>query len=111
MGKKENKNNLFPMFDSDEPEEINEFISIFPAEEDFSLTDSAIPENIPILPLRNTVLFPNLVVPITISREKSIQLVNDVYNTDRKIGVVAQKSQETENPESKDLYQIGRAHV
>jgi ATP-dependent Lon protease len=93
MGMKENSNDFFPMFDSDEPEEINEFISIFPADEDSSLTDTPIPENIPILPLRNTVLFPNLVVPITISRDKSIQLVNDVYATDRKIGVVAQKSQ------------------
>jgi ATP-dependent Lon protease len=112
MGMKENKNDFFPMFDSDEPEEINEYISIFPADEDSSLTDTPIPENIPILPLKNTVLFPNLVVPITISRDKSIQLVNDVYNTDRKIGVVAQKSQDTENPEPKDFYQLGTiAHI
>jgi ATP-dependent Lon protease len=112
MGMKQNKNDFFPMFDSDEPEEINEYISIFPTEEDATLADSPIPENIPILPLKNTVLFPNLVVPITISRDKSIQLVNDVYATDRKIGVVAQKSQDKENPEPTDLYQLGTiAHI
>jgi ATP-dependent Lon protease len=112
MGMKQNKNKFFQVFDSDEPEEINEFISIFPSDEDPSLSDTPIPENIPILPLRNTVLFPNLVVPITISREKSIQLVNDVYGNDRKVGVVAQKSQDTENPDPKDMYQLGTvAHI
>ncbi|MEN8249077.1 MAG: endopeptidase La [Bacteroidota bacterium] len=64
------------------------------------------PDNIPILPIKNTVLFPGVVIPITVGRQKSIKLVKKAYNGDRLIGVLAQKNP-TEEPQVADLYKIG----
>src|SRR5688500_15021512 len=66
-----------------------------------------IPPEIPLLPLRNTVLFPGVVLPITVGRDKSIKAVNDAYKTDKLIGVVAQKDSNVEDPEIKDLEKVG----
>lgn len=66
-----------------------------------------IPAEIPILPLRNTVLFPGVVLPITVGRDKSIKAVHEAYRTDKLIGVVAQKDSNVEDPEIKDLENIG----
>ena len=66
-----------------------------------------IPEVLPILPLRNTVLFPQQVIPISIGREKSVSLISKVSETDKLIGVVAQRDGSIEHPESKDLYSWG----
>ena len=65
------------------------------------------PSNLPLLPLRNTVLFPGVVFPITVGRDKSIKLIEDAYKTDKIIGVVAQKDQDIEGPSGKDLYNVG----
>ncbi|MDG2455409.1 MAG: endopeptidase La [Bacteroidia bacterium] len=65
------------------------------------------PTNLPLLPLRNTVLFPGVVFPITVGRDKSIKLIEDAYKTDKIIGVVAQKDQDIEDPNGKDLYKVG----
>lgn len=65
------------------------------------------PTNLPLLPLRNTVLFPGVVFPITVGRDKSIKLIEDAYKTDKIIGVVAQKDQDIEDPSGKDLYKMG----
>ncbi|MGB5029687.1 MAG: LON peptidase substrate-binding domain-containing protein, partial [Chitinophagaceae bacterium] len=66
-----------------------------------------IPAEIALLPLRNTVLFPGVVLPITVGRDKSIKAVNDAYKTDKLIGVIAQKDSNVEDPEIKDLEKVG----
>ncbi|MBL3656718.1 endopeptidase La [Fulvivirga sediminis] len=66
-----------------------------------------LPEEVSILPIRNTVLFPGVVIPITVGRKKSIKLVKDAYQGDRYIGVIAQKNINTEDPTVDDIYQIG----
>ena len=63
--------------------------------------------SIPILPLRNNVLFPDVVIPISVGREKSIKAVKKAYRTDKIIGVVAQKNGKTEDPTIEDLYKTG----
>src|SRR3954467_190948 len=76
------------------------------------MRNEKIQDILPILPLRNTVLFPGVVIPITVGRDKSIQLIKDYNKGDKTIGVVAQKSDETEEPSGDDLYQIGTvAHI
>jgi ATP-dependent Lon protease len=66
-----------------------------------------IPEILSILPLRNTVLFPGVVIPITAGRDKSIQLINDANKGDKVIGVVAQRDEDIEDPTSEDIYKTG----
>jgi len=84
-----------------------EFIPLLSQEEEDSMNAEEIPDTLPILPLRNTVLFPGVVFPITVGRDKSIQLIRESYNGDRTIGVVAQKDPDTEDPNAKDLFTIG----
>lgn len=88
-------------------DEDAEFIPLITAHEEEEINKEKLPESLPILPLRNTVLFPGVVIPITVGRDKSIRLINDVYNSDRKIGVVSQKDEAIEEPEIKDLNRIG----
>ncbi len=71
------------------------------------LEDVDVPDSIPILSLKNTVLFPGVVLPISIGRPRSIQLIKDAYRTDKIVGTVAQKDPETENPVFDDLQSIG----
>ncbi len=72
------------------------------------LPDEAIPAEVPILPLRNTVLFPGVVIPITVARDRSIQLVREAFAKKEKlIGVLSQRNAEVENPAADDLYTIG----
>lgn len=66
-----------------------------------------IPDELPLLPLRNTVLFPGVVLPITVGRDKSIKAVNDAYKSDKLIGVVAQKDSNVEDPSITDLEDVG----
>src|SRR6187401_3370079 len=66
-----------------------------------------IPAEIALLPLRNTVLFPGVVLPITVGRDKSIRAVNDAYKTDKLIGVVAQRDSSVEDPAVTDREKIG----
>ena len=66
-----------------------------------------VPEILPILPLKNTVLFPGVVIPISIGRDKSIKLVKDVYKKNKYIGTVTQKFSNIEDPKVDDLYKIG----
>jgi len=85
----------------------HEFIPILTNEEEKKLNAEEIPEEIPILPLRNTVLFPGVVIPITVGRDKSIKLIKDAYQKDKTIGVVAQKNDSTEDPSFEDIHNIG----
>jgi ATP-dependent Lon protease len=75
--------------------------------DDGELEDVDVPEAIPILSLRNTVLFPGVVLPISIGRPKSIQLIKDAYRNDKIVGTVAQKDPDVENPKFQDLHLIG----
>lgn len=90
-------------------EEDTDFMPIIPISENDSEQDKnlVIPDSLPILPLRNTVLFPGVVLPITVGRDKSIKAVNDAYKLDKLIGVVAQKDANIEEPEPVDLCKIG----
>lgn len=91
------------------PEDEMEFMPIIPLneEDDPNADEQAIPGELPILALRNTVLFPGVVIPITVGRDKSIKAVNDAYKADKLIGVVAQKDSNVEEPAIKDLEDIG----
>src|SRR6266576_5406671 len=86
-----------------------DFIPIIPLNEaeGESMDGIEIPAEISLLPLRNTVLFPVVVLPITVGRDKSIRAVNDAYKTDKLIGVIAQKDSNIEDPEKKDLEDVG----
>jgi ATP-dependent Lon protease len=90
-------------------EEDTDFMPIIPINEHESEQDKnlVIPDILPILPLRNTVLFPGVVLPITVGRDKSIKAVNDAYKADKLIGVLAQTDANIEEPEPKDLCRIG----
>jgi ATP-dependent Lon protease len=86
----------------------SDFMPIIPINEnDESDKDLVIPETIILLPLRNTVLFPGVVIPITVGRDKSIKAVNDAYKADKFVGVVAQKDVNVEDPTAADLCSIG----
>lgn len=85
----------------------HEFIPILTNEEEKKLSTEEIPAEIPILPLKNTVLFPGVVIPITVGRDKSIKLIKDAYAGDKTIGVIAQKSDSVEDPSFEDIHSIG----
>src|SRR6266487_6907321 len=90
-------------------EEEMDFIPIIPLNEGDSenMDGVDVPAEIPLLPLRNTVLFPGVVLPITVGRDKSIRAVTDAYKADKLIGVIAQKDSSIEDPEKADLEDVG----
>lgn len=90
-------------------EEENEFIPLFSFNEQDMENEPALEmeEIIPILPLRNTVLFPGVVIPITVGRDKSIQAVKAAFGKDKLIGVVSQMDGNIEDPTAADLCKIG----
>lgn len=88
-------------------EQDAEFIPLISAEEEENINKQEFPEELPILPLRNNVLFPGVVIPITVGRDKSIRLIQDANRGNKIIGVVSQKDQEEESPEFEDLHKVG----
>src|SRR5215467_12484590 len=90
-------------------EDEMDFMPIIPLNENDgeNLTEIEVPKELPVLPLRNTVLFPGVVLPITVGRDKSIKAVNDAYKTDKLIGVLAQKDSNIEDPTVSDLEDVG----
>ncbi len=81
-------------------------------EDDVDFKKSELPKELPILPLRNTVLFPGVILPITVGREKSIRLINEIYKKDKVIGTVAQIDSQVNEPEEEDMYRVGTvAHI
>lgn len=86
-----------------------DFVPIIPMNESEAenIDESSIPEELPLLPLRNTVLFPGVVIPITVGRDKSIKAVNDAYKSDKLVGVLSQKDSSIEDPQAGDLVEIG----
>ncbi len=90
------------------PEDEMDFLPIIPMnEKDEAFDKNDIPTELALLPLRNTVLFPGVVLPITVGRDKSIKAVNDAYKGDKLIGVIAQKDSTIEEPSVDDLETIG----
>lgn len=88
-------------------EDFDQAIPLLTAEEERKLFNDNVPEVLPILALRNTVLFPGVVLPITVGRDTSLKLVRESYNGSRLIGVVAQKDSDVEMPTSDDLHRVG----
>lgn len=84
-----------------------EFLPILGDEKELLDDNQHIPDTLPILPLRNTVLFPGVIIPVNIGRSKSLQLIKYAYKQSTLIGVIAQKDTNTENPGMEDLFKIG----
>lgn len=89
-------------FDND-----SELIPLLTPEDEEEMNNEELPEDLPILPLRNTVLFPGVVIPITAGRDKSIKLINDANAGGKVIGVVSQKNEDDEDPSPEDINKIG----
>ncbi|NQY08576.1 MAG: endopeptidase La [Flavobacteriales bacterium] len=85
----------------------SEFIPLLSPEDEEQINSEETPSELPILPLRNTVLFPGVVIPITIGRDKSIKLIKKYFKGDKTIGVVSQKNDAVDNPSVDDLNKIG----
>lgn len=101
-------NNMVEFEDLEEQfDDFEQAIPLMSEEEEKELTESEIPDELPILPLKNTVLFPGVVVPITVGRDRSLKLVKEAYESDKTIGVISQKDEEEEDPDAGDLYKVG----
>jgi ATP-dependent Lon protease len=87
--------------------EDSELIPLMTPEDEEIINKESVPAVLPILPLRNTVLFPGVVIPINAGRDKSIQLIKDANKGDKVIGVVAQKNEDVEEPTGNDIYKTG----
>ncbi|MGB1392666.1 MAG: endopeptidase La [Flavobacteriaceae bacterium] len=100
----------FTMLDSlslQDFDENSELIPLMTTEDEEAIKNESLPETISILSLRNTVLFPGVVIPITAGRDKSIQLINDANSGSKVIGVVSQKDESVEDPTIDDIYTTG----
>lgn len=97
------KNMIFTGMGDDD----TEIIPIIADGSEEELKNFQAPDILPILPLRNTVLFPGVVIPITVGRQKSLKLIQDVFRGDKLLGTVTQKDGSIDDPEQKDLYQVG----
>jgi ATP-dependent Lon protease len=95
------------MFLSGMMQDDSDYIPIIADGDDADLKNVEIPDVLPILPLRNTVLFPGVVLPINVGRKKSLKLIKDVYRGSRLLGTVAQKDYTIDDPETKDLFSVG----
>lgn len=88
-------------------EENDDLIQMINPEQETDLKPEDLPEELSILPIKNTVLFPGVVIPITVGRQKSIKLVKKAYQGNRIIGVLPQKNAQQEEPTIDDIYRIG----
>ena len=103
-------NDLFErdaFFSSEALENETELIPLITAEDEEQMNAESTPPELPILPLRNTVLFPGVVIPITVGRDRSIRLIQEVYRGDKTLGVVSQKDSDIEEPRPEDLNRVG----
>ena len=103
------KKNLFNIdnLSAQDLDENSELIPLMTPEDELEISKEELPLTLPILSLRNTVLFPGVVIPITASRDKSIKLIKDANNFNKLIGVVAQKDENIEDPKVKDIFKVG----
>ncbi len=91
----------------DSMDQDNDFIPIITDENAQTIKDDEIPSTIPILALRNTVLFPGVVIPITVGRSKSVTLIRELNNKKKILGAISQIDSKIEEPETKDLFKVG----
>ena len=87
--------------------ENTEFIPIISEENDMEQLESQSGDELPLLALRDMVLFPSVIMPITVGRKKSLRLVREVYKKNCEIVVATQKDRKTEDPDKDDLFQMG----
>lgn len=92
---------------SDIIEADTEYIPLFSPEDEKRMIDAQLPEELPVMALRNAVLFPGVVIPITVGRNKTIRLVKDAYKKGMDIGVITQRDAKVEDPQQADLFEIG----
>ncbi len=92
---------------SDMMDPNGDFIPVLTIEDERLGQDEEVPEELPILPLRNSVLYPGVIIPITVGRDKSIKLVKEYYKKRKAIGVIAQTNADVEDPTMEDLYKVG----
>ncbi|MBS1582900.1 MAG: endopeptidase La [Bacteroidetes bacterium] len=95
------------LFSSEALDNETELIPLITAEDEEQMNAESTPPELPILPLRNTVLFPGVVIPITVGRDRSIRLIQEVYRGNRTLGVVSQKDSTIEEPHPEDLNKVG----
>lgn len=95
------------LFSSEALDNETELIPLITAEDEEQMNAESTPPELPILPLRNTVLFPGVVIPITVGRDRSIRLIQEVYRGNRTLGVVSQKDSTIEEPHPEDLNRVG----
>ena len=88
-------------------DEESELIPLMTSDDEEAISKESIPETLPILPLRNTVLFPGVVIPITATRDKSVKLIKHANTGDKLIGVVSQKDSSVSEPTFSDINKIG----
>ena len=88
-------------------DEESELIPVITADIEDDVKTEDLPDELPILAVRNTVLFPGVVLPITVSRKKSVKLVRKAHTGDKIVGVVAQKNTSSDDPSGEDLYPVG----
>ena len=103
-------NSKFTMLDSlslQDFDENSELIPLMTTEDEEAIKNESFPDSLPILSLRNTVLFPGVVIPITAGRDKSIQLINDANSGSKVIGVVSQIDEKVEDPSINDIHTTG----
>jgi len=93
----------FQLMNQENPEE---FIQLIDPEQDEDLSPEELADVLPVLPIKNTVLFPGVVIPITVTRQKSIRLIKKAYTGNRIVGVLAQRNKQ-EEPKADDLYKLG----
>jgi len=100
-------NDILKMNEMDSENDGTDFIALMSPDGDDESEKNHKPKELAILPLRNTVLFPGVVIPITVGRDKSVKLIKDAYKKDKIIGVVSQKDANNDDPAFEDLYSIG----
>jgi ATP-dependent Lon protease len=88
-------------------DEDSDLIPLMTSDDEEAISKESLPETLPILPLKNTVMFPGVVIPITASRDKSIKLINDSNTNDKLIGVVSQKDSKVQSPSLNDIHPTG----
>ena len=92
---------------SDIINESTEFIPLMTSDDEVEINNTELPEELPILPLRNTVIFPGVVAPITVGRDKSLRLIRDINDEPKYVGMITQKDGDTEDPSIKDVFPTG----
>ena len=90
-------------------DEAGDLIQVIGGDDDEELNETNQPDELPILAVRNTVLFPGVLIPITVGRQKSIKVVKNAYKGNRLVGVLTQENPKIDDPGQKDLFKVGTA--